>query len=121
MEIDEFIMLCDPRNNGIEVQVEIKNNKVFFKNGWFGLKDFYNIDIGAWAILAYEDSSFMRMSLKNQFHEEVDYPVSDPPIIAKLDWELIRCSSLFSCASNVIILTESDVTFGFLVLIFYKC
>jgi len=121
MEFDEFVMLCNPRNNEIEVQVEIQNNKVFFKNGWFGLKDFYNIDIGAWAILAYEDSSFMRMSLKNRFHEEVYYPVSDLPIIAKLDRELIRCGLLFSCASNVVILTESDVTSGFLVLILYKC
>jgi len=59
MEIDEFIMLCDPRNNKIEVQVEIRDNKVFFKNGWFGLKDFYNIDIVAWDTLTYEDSGFM--------------------------------------------------------------
>lgn len=60
MHIDEYIMLCDPRNNEVEVQVEIKKNKVFFKNGWFGLKDFYNIDIGAWATLTYEQIGLMR-------------------------------------------------------------
>lgn len=114
-EIDEFVMLCDPRNNEIEVQVAIKDNKVFFKNGWFGLKDFYAIDVGAWALLTYEDSSFMRMSLKNRFHQEVDYLVSDPPIIAKLDRDLTKCSSLDFYLSSVIILTESDVKYGILV------
>jgi len=72
-KIDEFIMLYDPKNNEIEVQVAIKDNKVFFKNGWFRMKDFYAIHIGAWALLTYEDSSFMRMSLKNRFHQEVNY------------------------------------------------
>jgi len=114
-EIDEFIMLCDPKNNEIEVQVSIKDNKVFFKNGWFGMKDFYAIDIGAWALLTYEDSSFMRMSLKNRFHQEVDYPVSDPPIIARLDRDFTQCSSLNFCLSSVIILAESDVKSGSLV------
>lgn len=105
VEIDEFIMLCDPRNNEIEVQVEIKDNKVFFKNGWFGLKDFYHIDIVAWATLTYEDSGFMRMTLKNRFHEKVEYPVCNPPVIAKLDRDLCQCSSLVFCASSIIILT----------------
>lgn len=117
-EIDEFIMLCDPMNNEIEVQVVIKENKVYFKNGWFGMKDFYAIDVGAWALLTYEDSSFMRMSLKNRFHQEVDYPVNEPPIIAKLDRDLTQCSSLDLCLSSVIVLTESDVKSGFLVHIF---
>lgn len=112
-------MLCDPKNNELEVQVDIKNNKVFFKSGWFGLKDFYNIDIGAWATLTYEHPHLMRMTLKNRFNEELYYPVFTPPIISKLDRRLCQCSSLIFCATSVIILTAADINSGCLVLIFY--
>jgi len=59
------------------------------------------------------------MTLKNRFHEEVEYPVCNPPVIAKLDRDLCQCSSLVFCAASVIILTSSDVNSGFLVDIFY--
>jgi len=107
--------LGDPKNNEVEVQVEIKNNKVFFKNGWFGLKDFYNVDIGAWATLIYEHPRLLRMTLKNRFDEELEYPDCTLLIISKLDRGLCRCSSLIFCAASVIKLTAADVNSGSLV------
>jgi len=100
-------MICDPKNNEVEVQVEIKENKVFFKNGWFGLKDFYNIKIGAWVTLIYEHPRLLRMTLKNRFDEEPEYPDCTPPIISNLDRVLCQRSSLVFCDAYVRILTHA--------------
>ena len=115
MHIEEFVMLCDPKNNEVEVQVEIKNNKVFFKNGWFGLKDFYNIDIGAWATLTYENPRLLRLSLKNRYDEEVDYPDCTPPIISRLDRGLCHGRKSSFCEAYVVELSAADIASGFLV------
>lgn len=39
--------LRDPNKNMFEVKVHKKKGKVYFRDGWIGLKDFYNIGLGA--------------------------------------------------------------------------
>jgi hypothetical protein len=37
------MLLCDPSQNEFEVKVEKKNGRVYFTDGWAGLKNFYKI------------------------------------------------------------------------------
>lgn len=120
--VDEFIMLRDPKNNEIEVMIEKRDRKVdnkckkvYFKHGWFGLRDFYRLDLGAWIDLTYESPSLMLMTVKNRFNEEVVYTECNPPIVARLNRRVCSGSRIIFKWTDMIRLAPSDVHSGYLV------
>jgi len=96
-------------------KVEDMYKKIYFKHGWFGLRDFYQLDIGAWIDLTYERPDLMLMTVKNRYHEEVVYPDSNPPVIARLNRRVCEGSRVTFKWTNMIELAHSDVQSGFLV------
>lgn len=114
----EYVMLRDPNGNEIEVQVERKIDKVFFKNGWYGLRDFYDIGIGAWVLLTFEAPNLMFMTLYNRLDEEIEYPNHNRPIVSKLDRQLCESGMKRIVRSAPWKLTAVDVCSGCIVSIF---
>jgi len=115
MQLARYVMLCDPNGNEIEVEVERKIFKVFFKNGWSGLKDFYDIDIGAWVILTFQNPNLMFMSLYNRLDEEIHYPSHNRPVVSRLDRRLCEYGLKPILRSSTWTLTASNVFSGYMV------
>jgi len=114
--VEDYVMLRDPQNNEIEVHVEKQQNKFYFRDGWYGLKDFYRISVGAWVDVTYESPKLLTMVVQNRFGEEIIYPTQNSPIVAKLDRRIIDGGLVhFQCATTVV-LTSSDAHSGFLVI-----
>ena len=113
--MEKYVMLRDPKNNEIEVRLEKKDEKVYFVNGWFGLRDFYHLNLGAWIDLTYENPRLLTMVVKNRFYEEIAYPNNTPPIISKLDRRAYGGNKISFHNTLTVILTESDVSTGYLV------
>ena len=116
-DLNEYFMLHYPNGNEIEVQVERKNMKLYFKNGWYGLKDFYDIDIGAWVVFTYDNPNLMFMTIYDRMDDEIEYPKFNQPIIAKLDRMLCERGSMDLCKAYNWTLTASDVHSGYLVIV----
>jgi len=108
-------MLRDPNYNQLEVQVERIDDNVTFKNGWFELRDFYNIDIGAWILLTYEHPTLMTMSVFTRFDEEIEYPHHTLPITSRLDRRWCEGGSMSYANENLVTLSASDVHSGYVV------
>lgn len=107
-------MLRDPIGNEVEVQLERRNMKLFFKNGWYGLKEFYGIDIGGWVVFTYDSPRLMFMNIYNRMDEEIQYPRFHQPIIARLDHTLCKRGMVDLCKVETLTLTAADVHCGYL-------
>lgn len=115
--VEDYVMLRDPQNNEIEVHVEKQQNKIYLRDGWYGLKDFYRISLGAWVDITYESPRLFKMTVRNRFGEEIIYPTQASPIVAKLDRRIVNGGLMhFQCATTVV-LTAADAYSGFLVII----
>jgi len=108
-------MLRDPKNNEIELRIQRRGKKVYFSHGWFGLMDFYQLDLGAWVDIPFESSNLMLMTLKNMFYEEIEYPYNNPPVVAKLSHRVCEGGRVSFYWTSKITLTNSDVHSGYLV------
>jgi len=113
--MEDYFMLRDPKGNEIEVRLGRRRKKVYFKHGWLGLKQFYNLDIGVWVDLTFESSNLLLMTLKNRFYEEIEYPDHNPPVIAKLSRRVCDGSRVSFYWTSSITLTSLGVNSGFLV------
>jgi hypothetical protein len=109
-------MLCDPNKNMFEVKVHKKNGKVYFRDGWIGLKDFYKIGLGAWVTLTYIESNLLHMTIK-----EVDYPNNCLPAISKMIIPSDGKPVMRFYRTFVHILTSSDIDSGYLVNVVALC
>jgi hypothetical protein len=49
--ISPYVILRDPNNNEFEVHVIKMSKKLYFDDGWFGLKDVCDLPFGAWVTL----------------------------------------------------------------------
>jgi hypothetical protein len=74
------VILRDPNNNEFEVHVIKMSKKLYFDDGWFGLKDFYDIPFGAWVTFTYLDPKNLAIKLATRWGEEVKYPTCKPPL-----------------------------------------
>jgi len=108
-------MVRDPNGNEIEVQVERRSNKLFFKHRWYGLKDFYDIDLGGWVVFTYDSPDLMFMTIYNRMDVEIAYPKFNHPIIARLNRKLCETGSVELWKEESLTLTASDVHCGYLV------
>jgi hypothetical protein len=78
--ISPYVILRDPNNNEFEVHVIKMSKKLYFDDGWFGLKDFYDIPFGAWVTFTYLDPKNLAIKLATRWGEEVKYPTCKPPL-----------------------------------------
>jgi hypothetical protein len=130
--IDPYVILRDPNNNEFEVHVIKRSRKMYFQDGWIGLKDVYDMRFGAWVRFTYRDPRLLTIRVTTRWGEEVKYPASNPPLRRLLsrvgfDIESGFPKSSFSSSANVISnsfvrsyvkeLTYHDVHSGVLVLV----
>jgi hypothetical protein len=47
----------------IEVRVDKKKGKVYLRDGWLDMKNFYNIERGAWIKLTYAEPNMLLMTI----------------------------------------------------------
>jgi len=84
LHVDDLFMLRDPNRNMFEVKVHKKNGKVYLRDGWKGLKDFYKVGRGAWVALTYIESNLLDMTITDRSGVEVDYPNKFLPPMSKM-------------------------------------
>jgi hypothetical protein len=128
--------LRDPNNNEFEVHVVKRSKKMYFEDGWIGLKDVYNIRFGAWVRFTYRDPKLLTIRVTTRWGEEVKYPASNPPLrrlLSRVGFDILtgfpKSSSLSSAhslspafvRSYVKELTYHDVHSGVLVLALLIC
>jgi len=107
--------LRDPNKNMFEVKVHKKKGKVYFRDGWIRLKDFYNIGLGAWVTLTYIESNLMHMTIKDRSGVEVDYPNNCLPPVSKMITPSDGSVVMRFYRTFFHILTASDIDSGYLV------
>jgi hypothetical protein len=79
-EIYRFVNLVDSSGNQFEVLVKKINKNIYLPHGWYALKDFYNISIGACVILLYTGRGQFSLILKDMFGVVIDPPTFKPPM-----------------------------------------
>ncbi|MCI38379.1 hypothetical protein A2U01_0059607, partial [Trifolium medium] len=63
-----------PNRNEFEVHVMKKSDDLHFEEGWFGLRDVYDIWFGAWVTFTYVNPKLLTISLTTRCGTEVKYP-----------------------------------------------
>jgi hypothetical protein len=113
------------------------NKNIYLQHGWYALKDFYNISIGAWVILLYTGRGQFGIILKDRFGVIIDPPTFEPPMKFRLEKSRIGSdfvaglpedSDLLSYDHEIGFdditfekkLTSYDITTGFLVSFYYN-
>lgn len=114
--VEDYVMLFDPQNNEIEVHVEKKLNKIYLRDAWYGLKDFYRISLGGWVDITYESPRLFKMTVRNRFGQEIIYPTQASPIVAKLDRRIVNGGLVHFLGATTMVLTAADAYSGFLVI-----
>ena len=79
LEVEPFVMIRDPKENEIEMDVEKKNGKVYLGGGWGVIGRFYKMLEGAWMTLIYVNRHLFLFELKNMHGVELVYPLFTPP------------------------------------------
>lgn len=83
-QIGRSVVLQDPNGNQIEVSVEKEYGDLFFKDGWMGLLDFYNLIVGAWLTISYCGNCLFFIGVTNRSRIEIKYIKYTPPLKQKL-------------------------------------
>ena len=73
-KIDHYATLIDPNHNEFEILIERINGMIFLTKGWQALRDFYDIDLGAWATMVFVGLGKFQISLKDRFGKQMNYP-----------------------------------------------
>ncbi|GAU37908.1 hypothetical protein TSUD_163450 [Trifolium subterraneum] len=97
------VILRDPNLNEFEVRVLKKHDGLYFEDGWFQLRRFYNIWFGGWVSLTYINPKLMSIAVLTRWGSEVKYPLSVPP----LKRLLVNGSDAFEVGSSA-----SDTSFN---------
>jgi len=115
IHIDDMVMLCDPNKNMTELQVDKKKGKVYLRDGWLNMKNFYNIELGAWIKLTYAEPNMLLMTIRKKPGVEINYP-DIKPLATRRIFNPQRTLNLqrFHC-SSVHILSSADIESGVLV------
>jgi len=115
LHVDEYVKLVDPNRNTFEVRVHKKKGKVYLRDGWAELKDFYKLDQVAWVSLTYVESNLMHMTIKGKSGVEVDYPNNRLPPILKMLIPAEGRAVMRFYRTSVHVLTPYDIDSGYLV------
>ncbi|MCH80094.1 hypothetical protein A2U01_0000856, partial [Trifolium medium] len=90
--IGNTVYLKDVNLNEIQDVVERNKSEMYFSHGWSRLRDFYNIDGGAWLVLLYISPFVFNLKIRNMDGIEITYPLNNPPAKLTLDKHLLRGS-----------------------------
>jgi len=116
IHIGDVVMLCDRNQNMTEVRVDKKKGKVYLRDSWLEIMNFYNIDDGAWIKLTYVEPNMLLITITNRYGVEIDYPNTKfAPMIRLLIPKRTLHLNKFDC-SYVHILSSDDIKYGFLVI-----
>ncbi|CAJ2639534.1 unnamed protein product [Trifolium pratense] len=78
--IGDTFFLQDINENQIQVSVLKKNNsEIYFTHGWSRLRDFYNINAGAWITLLFISPFVFFIRVRFITGMEITYPHKTPP------------------------------------------
>lgn len=77
--LDDYVIVKDPNQNINVIQVDKKNEKVYFRQGWLRLREFYKIELGAWICLTYAYPNLLLMAITNRKGVEISYPTNSIP------------------------------------------
>jgi len=115
LHVDDYVMLRDPNRNMFEVKVHRKNGKVYLRDGWAELKDFYKVGRGAWVTLTYVEPNLLDMTIAERSGFEVDYPNKFLPPMSKMVIPRDGGPVMRFFRSFVHILSATDISSGYLV------
>lgn len=97
-----------------------KGRKILFTDGWYRLREVYNLESGGWVALTYINPNLFMMKVEDRYNRTVQYP--GPPIKYKLLPNNVHEGSSAGCSrdanfchSMVKRLSDKDVTSGKLV------
>jgi hypothetical protein len=125
-QIDSRLMLRDPNHNEFEIHVTKKSKELYFDDGWFALRDVYDLWFGGWVTFAYVNPKLLTIRLTTRCGTEVEYPTHHPPLkhmLPRIELPLQAPSSTHSVSHNCFVrsftkeLTFYDMYSGTLVFI----
>jgi hypothetical protein len=126
-QIDSRVVLRDPNQNEFEIHVTKKSKKLYFGDGWFALRDVYDLWFGGWVTFAYVNPKLLTIRLTTRCGTEVEYPTHRPPLrylLPKIELPLPVPSSTHSVSQDCFVrsytkeLTFYDMYSGTLVFIY---
>jgi hypothetical protein len=126
-QIDSHVILRDPNHNEFEIHVTKKSKELYFDDGWFALRDVYDLWFGGWVTFAYVNPKLLTIRLTTRCGTEVEYPTHRPPLrylLPKIELPLPAPSSTHSVSQNCFVrsytkeLTFYDMYSGTLVFIY---
>jgi hypothetical protein len=79
-QIDSHVILRDPNHNEFEIHVTRKSKELYFDDGWFALRDVYDLWFGGWITFAYVNPKLLAIRIITRCGTEVEYPTHDPPL-----------------------------------------
>ncbi|XP_045823691.1 uncharacterized protein LOC123916302 [Trifolium pratense] len=86
--------LQDIKENQIQVAVLKKNNsEIYLTHGWSRLRDFYNINAGAWMTLLFISPFVFFIRVRNVTGVEITYPEKSPPYKLMLEEPFLEATS----------------------------
>ncbi|XP_045820864.1 uncharacterized protein LOC123913964 isoform X2 [Trifolium pratense] len=92
--IGDTVLLQDINENQIQVAVFKKNNsQIYFTHGWSRLKDFYNINAGAWITLLFISPFVFFIRVPYITGVEITYPHRTPPYKLVLEKPFLEATS----------------------------
>lgn len=94
------MLLCDPANNEIEVQVIRKNEKLYLGNGWHQVGRIYQLYEGGWLKVYYYNGIEFVMEIRDRWMIEVKYP--EPPQKYSLPIEFTLINSEVKVEEHVV-------------------
>lgn len=121
LHVDDYVMLRDPNRNMFKVKVHVKNGKVYLRDGWAELKGFYKVDRGAWVTLTYVQPNLLDMTIAERSGVEINYPNKFLPPMSKMIVPREGGSVMRFYRSFVHILSDADISSGYLVSCLFSC
>jgi len=115
VHVDGQVILQDPNKNMIVVEIEKKNDKVYFKHGWLKLKEVYDIKLGAWVSVTYVAPNLLLMTIKDKTGVEISYPNNPYLTVPRFTNLQGETSVVHFYCTTLKILTPSDIHSGYLV------
>jgi hypothetical protein len=114
-QIHSRVILRDPSHNEFEIHVTKKSKELYFDEGWFALKDVYDLWFGGWVTFAYVNPKLLTIRLTTRCGTEVEYPTHRPPLrylLPKIESPLHVPSSNHTVSQNCFVRSfTKEVTF----------
>ena len=124
IHVDDKVILRDPNENVIVVDVDKKCHKVYLRNGWLRLKNIYDIRYGTLMTLTYVRPNLLLLRIKDKAGVEITYPRNPALTIPRYISTAGMTYMVHFYRTTVKILTSSDIslaTWYHLHILFFLC